>query len=217
MVGNDPYWIQFGHTWRARSDLRLLLTNEKVLLGPVTTWSSRAGDGAAESVLVVAWCHSRVLLVMTLPSNAGDDTAESMLVVAHQVITANRQGAAVDRLSVVGAGQGATVDHQSAAVNHKGVIADRQGAAFNRLGAVDAHQGAAANHHGASADCHGAFVDRKGVIIGHQGAANLAVLRPKRLSLWDVLIVETIDLDVWIFTLTLRWVPIVMIYKNDLE
>jgi hypothetical protein len=52
-VGNDPYWIQLGHTWRARLDLHLVLANMRVLFGLVTTWPNYAGDDAAESVLAI--------------------------------------------------------------------------------------------------------------------------------------------------------------------
>jgi hypothetical protein len=49
----------------------------------------------------------------------------------------------------------------------------------------------------------------------HQGAADLAVLRPKRISLQDVLIMEAIDLDVWIFMPAPRWTPTIMVYDNE--
>jgi hypothetical protein len=39
---------------RARSDLRLMLANVRVLFGLVTMRLSRTGDGAAESMLVIA-------------------------------------------------------------------------------------------------------------------------------------------------------------------
>jgi hypothetical protein len=39
----------------------------------------------------------------------------------------------------------------------------------------------------------------------------------KRLSLQDELMVESIGLDVWIFTLAPRWVPTVVVCDNDLE
>jgi hypothetical protein len=55
----------------------------RVLFGLVMTQSSRADDGAVESVLAVeAWCHRRVMLVMTLPSLAGVGAAESVLAAA---------------------------------------------------------------------------------------------------------------------------------------
>jgi hypothetical protein len=37
------------------------------------------------------------------------------------------------------------------------------------------------------------------------------------LSLPDVLMVDDIDLDVWIFMPSPRWTPIVMVCDNDLE
>jgi hypothetical protein len=37
----------------------------------------------------------------------------------------------------------------------------------------------------------------------------------KRLSLCEVLIVEAIDLDVWIFMPTPRWVSTIMVYDNE--
>jgi hypothetical protein len=39
----------------------------------------------------------------------------------------------------------------------------------------------------------------------------------KRLSLREVLIVEAIDLDVWIFMPAPWWVPTIMVYVNNLE
>jgi hypothetical protein len=53
MVGDDPYRIQLGHVRRARSDLRLVLANVRVLFGLVTTRPSCASDSAAESMLVI--------------------------------------------------------------------------------------------------------------------------------------------------------------------
>jgi hypothetical protein len=51
--------------------------------------------------------------------------------------------------------------------------------------------------------CQGVIIDHLGAIVNRLGAAadHLgAAPRPKRLSLRDVLIVEAINLDVWIFT-----------------
>jgi hypothetical protein len=74
------------------------------------------------------------------------------------------------------------------ATDHQGVVADRQGVVADFLGA-------ASNYQGAITDCLGATTN-------HQGATDLAAPWPKRLSLPDMLIVEAIDLDVWIFTPT---------------
>jgi hypothetical protein len=68
---------------------------------------------------------------------------------------------------------------------------------------------------GVVADCTGVIIDRQGAIAGRQGAVDLAALRPKRLSLQDVLIMEVIDLDEWIFTPTPRWVPTVVVYDQQ--
>jgi hypothetical protein len=46
---------------------------------------------------------------------------------------------------------------------------------------------------------------------------DVAVDSQKRLSLQKVLIVEAIDLDVWIFTPAPQWAPTVMVCDNDLE
>jgi hypothetical protein len=68
---------------------------------------------------------------------------------------------------------------------------------------------------GVVADCTGVIIDRQGAIAGRQGAVDLAALRLRRLSLQDVLIMEVIDLDKWIFTSTPRWVPTVMVYDQQ--
>jgi hypothetical protein len=95
------------------------------------------------------------------------------------------------------------------AVTRKGAATDRQGAAADRKGNVD--------HWGVITDCQGAAIDRQGVAAERQGAIDLAASRSKRLSLRYVLIMEAIDLDIWIFTPTPRWAPTVVIYDNDLE
>jgi hypothetical protein len=79
---------------------------------------------------------------------------------------------------------------------HPGAVGDHQSATVNYLGAADSHQGA---------------------IISCQGAVDIAAAKPKKLSLREVLIMEVIDLDIWIFTPTPRWAPTVMVCDNDLE
>jgi hypothetical protein len=85
----------------------------------------------------------------------------------------------------------------------------RKGAAANRKGNVD--------HWGVITDCEGAPINRQGATAECQDAIDLAVSRSKRLSLRDVLIVEAIDLDIWIFTPASQWAPTVVVYDNDLE
>jgi hypothetical protein len=81
-------------------------------------------------------------------------------------------------------------------VNRPGATGDRQGAATDRKGAAADHPDAIANH-------------QLPLILQCRGQ--------KRLSLRDMLIMEAIDLNVWIFTAAARWVPTIMIYGNDLE
>jgi hypothetical protein len=50
--------------------------------------------------------------------------------------------------------------------------------------------------------------------VGHR---DFTVNHQKRFSLRDVLIVEAINLDVWISTPVPWWAPTVMVYDNDLE
>jgi hypothetical protein len=49
----------------------------------------------------------------------------------------------------------------------------------------------------------------------YQGATNLVAPKQKKLSLREVLIMEAIDLNVWIFMPAPWWVPTVMVYDND--
>jgi hypothetical protein len=72
------------------------------------------------------------------------------------------------------------------------------------------------DHQDVVANYLGVVIDRQGVVADRQGAADLAALRPKRLSLRDVLIMEAIDLDVQIFTPGPRWAPTIEVYDNDL-
>jgi hypothetical protein len=60
-------------------------------------------------------------------------------------------------------------------------------------------------------------INHQGAVIGHQGAVDIVALKSKKLSLRKVLIVEVINLDVWIFTPVPRWTLTVVIYDNDLE
>jgi hypothetical protein len=59
------------------------------------------------------------MLVMTLSSHVGDDASETVPVIAHQGATADRQGATVDRLGVIGAHPGAASDCHGAIVDHQ--------------------------------------------------------------------------------------------------
>jgi hypothetical protein len=121
-VGNDLYWIQLGHAQRARSDIRLVLENMWAFLGLVMMWPRCAGDGAAESVLVIARLGAttdRQGAVVDRPG-AGND---------HQFGTVDHTSAASDRL-------GAVVDHQGATVDRLGVAVDSLAAAIDRLGAA---------------------------------------------------------------------------------
>jgi hypothetical protein len=86
-------------------------------------------------------------------------------------------------------------------IAHQGTTTDCQGAAIDRQGATADCQGAIADRQGATVDHHGVVTDRQGADAGRQ----------------DVLLVEAIDLDVWIFTLAPKWVPTIMVYDNDLE
>jgi hypothetical protein len=125
------------------------------------------------------------MLVTTLMSHASADATELVLVVAHQGTAADRQGAAIDCLR-------AAADRQRVVVDRQGATADRQHATVDRPGAASARQGATVDHLGAT-------TDRQGVITGCQDVTDLAVSGSKRLLLRDVLIVEAIDLDIWIF------------------
>jgi hypothetical protein len=46
---------------------------------------------------------------------------------------------------------------------------------------------------------------------------DVAADRQKRLSLREVLIVEAINLNIWIFIPAPRWTPTVVVCDNDLE
>jgi hypothetical protein len=84
------------------------------------------------------------------------------------------------------------------------------------LGATVDRQGVVANCLGAAVNCQGVVTSRQGVIADCQGVIDLAALRPKSLSLQDVLFVEVIDLDIWIFMPNPRWASTVIVYDNDL-
>jgi hypothetical protein len=90
-----------------------------------------------------------------------------------------------------------------------GATVDRQGVVANCLGAAVNCQGVVTSRQGVIADCQGVIADCQGVI-------DLAALRPKSLSLQDVLFVEVIDLDIWIFMPNPRWASTVIVYDNDL-
>jgi hypothetical protein len=89
----DPYWIHLDHAWRARLNLQLVLANVRVLFGLVMMRLSHAGDGATESMLVVA--------------RLGATTDHQGAVVDHPSAADDRQGAIVDRLGAVNDRQGA--------------------------------------------------------------------------------------------------------------
>jgi hypothetical protein len=192
-------------------------SKHEVVAWPGDNAVDRAGDGAAESMLAVAWCRHRVMLVKTLSSPACDGAAESMMAVA-------RQGATVDRLGVTADRQGATGARQGAVVGCLGVAVDR-------LGAVDARQATVVDHRGVVADREGAVVDRQGAAANRRGAtddcwsarcrcrlsvAKMSLTTVEKGSRYEVLIVEAIDLDVWIFTPAPQWAPTVVPYDNDL-
>jgi hypothetical protein len=59
-VGNDPYWIQLGHTWHARLDLHLVLANMRVLFGLVTTWPNYAGHHSSGYHHWLSGCYHRL-------------------------------------------------------------------------------------------------------------------------------------------------------------
>jgi hypothetical protein len=63
-------------------------------------------------------------LVMTRLSRAGNGTAESMLVIAHLGATADHQGATIDHLGAARDRQGATADRLGAIGNHQGAVTD---------------------------------------------------------------------------------------------
>jgi hypothetical protein len=84
------------------------------------------------------------------------------------------------------------------------------------LGATVDRQGVVANCLGAAVNCQCVVTSRQGVIADCQGVIDLAALRPKSLSLQDVLFVEVIDLDIWIFMPNPRWASTVIVYDNDL-
>jgi hypothetical protein len=109
-VSNDLYRTQLGHTQHARSDLYLVPANMRVLLG----------------------------LVAIRPRSVGDGAAESMLVVARLGAAADRQGAAIDRLGSANDREVATVNRTGAASDHQGATVDRPGAIIdNQCAAVD--------------------------------------------------------------------------------
>jgi hypothetical protein len=65
---------------------------------------------------------------MALPSRACDGTAESMLVVAHQGTTADHQGATADCQGAIISHHGVTVDRQGATADRQGTITNCQDA-----------------------------------------------------------------------------------------
>jgi hypothetical protein len=79
----------------------------------------------------------------------------------------------------------------------QGAVVDHKGAAFDRQAG---HQSVVADCPSATTNCQGVAADHQDVVIDLQGVVDLVALKPKRLSLRDVLIVEAIDLDEWIFT-----------------
>jgi hypothetical protein len=126
-------------------------------------------------------------------SHVGDDDAESVLAIAHQGATTDRHGVAVDQLGTI--------------VDRLGAAGTRQGAAINRLGAIITHQGASIDCPCTTCTHQGVATDRHGAVLNHR----------KGLSLLEELIVEAIDLDIWIFMPAPWWAPTVIIYDNDLE
>jgi hypothetical protein len=63
----------------------------------------------------------------------------------------------------------------------------------------------------------GAATNRKGSTIDHQGAADLALLRPEKLLLRDVFIMEAINLNIWIFMPAPQWAPSIVLCDINLE
>jgi hypothetical protein len=145
-------------------------------------------------------------------------------VVAHWDVAADSLGVAtVNCLGAAIACRGATidclvagVDHQDVVIDYLGAAADLQGAITDCLGAAVDHQGAITDYLGAAADRQGAIAGRQDIVIDCEGVDDLTALRPKRLLLRYVLIVEAIDTNVWIFTSAPRWAPTVEVYDNDL-
>jgi hypothetical protein len=165
------------------------------------------------------------MLVMMLPSPTHDGAIEFVLVVA-------RQGAAIDHLSVTADSQATTSAHQGATVDCSGGAIDcfgapdvHQGAIIDRLGLTGICQVVTADRQGAAADCQGATTDCQGAThdcwsLGCRCRLPVTEMSPpitEKGSHYEVLTMEVIDLDVWIFTLTLRWVPTVMVCDSDLE
>jgi hypothetical protein len=249
-VGNDPYWIQLDHAWRARLDLHLVLANGKVLLGLVMTRSSCAGNGAIKSVLVVTWCRCWVMLVMMLLSCANNGATESVLAVTwccHWVMLVTmlpnrcwpccdavavscwwwRYQFATDSFDVNQDGrawvQSWPPPNWSWGSSHHSLGCSRQVSRCHHQPLGRCHRPFGCRRHSSrcrwSSGCNhrplGCHVDYQRFIASHQGTADLAVSRAKRLSLWDVLIVEAIDLNVWIFTLATWWASTIMVYDND--
>jgi hypothetical protein len=127
------------------------------------------------------------------------------------------QGATFDRHRAAADSQCVIVDHQGVAADHQRAFTSRQVAAVYRHGATTNHQGVTVNRPGATADRLGAIADHQGVIAGRQDATDLAASRSKRLLLRYVLIVEAIDLNIWIFTPAPWWTPNVVVCDNNLE
>jgi hypothetical protein len=166
------------------------------------------------------------MLMMMLSSPTRDVAVELVLVVARQGVAADHLGAVIDHPGVAADRQGASADRpgatdarQDVVVNRLRVAGIRQVVTTDRQGAAIDRQGATANCQGAAADCQGAVVDCWS--LGCCCRLPVAEMSPptakKRLSLREVLIMEVIDLNVWIFMPAAWWAPTVMIYDNDLE
>jgi hypothetical protein len=90
------------------------------LLGLMMTWSSDADDGATKSVLPVASCRRRVILVTMLLSCARNGTAR----LCREGRNHCCQGAAIDYRGAAADRRGAAADCQGAAADGQGVATD---------------------------------------------------------------------------------------------
>jgi cell division septation protein DedD len=174
-----------------------------MLFGLVLTKLHHADDDAAELVLAVEWHRYWDMLVMMLPIHARDGTTESVLDVACQGTTADHQGAVIDRH---GAPPIANIPTPAIRVPSSTVKVPPPTAKVPSP-TVKAPQ-STVRVSPPSAKVPSPTI-KMPLILQCQGR--------NWLLLWDVFIVEAINLTIWIFTPAPRWAPTVMVYDNNLE
>jgi hypothetical protein len=188
-----------------------------VLFGLVMTQPSRADDDVVESVLATEWYRHRDMLVMMLLSHAGNGVAESMLAISHQGTTADRHvlsstikvpppTANIPTSAIRVPPSTVRVPPPTANVSSPTVRVPPPIAKVSSLTVRVPHSIVKVPSPTAKVSSPAV---KMSLILQSWGQ--------KRFSLWDVLMVEAIDLDVWMFTPAPRWVPTVMVYDNDLE